>query len=75
MMNAKKNQPDTDVTRTAKSPPECPICGAPAPRDHESFPFCSKRCRLVDLGRWMGGDYTVSRPATDPRDWEETEPG
>lgn len=32
------------------------------------FPFCSKRCRLVDLGAWLDGDYRVpveSQPQTD----------
>ena len=39
----------------------CPICGnavKPASRD---LPFCSKRCRLADLGRWMDERYRISR--------------
>jgi len=24
------------------------------------FPFCSRRCRLIDLGRWLGEDYRIS---------------
>jgi len=43
----------------------CPICGAPVPPDAEAPPFCSTRCRLVDLGRWMSGDYTISREIKD----------
>jgi uncharacterized protein len=27
------------------------------------FPFCSSRCRLIDLGRWLGENYRV---AADP---------
>lgn len=44
----------------------CPICGnrfeAPALADWPSFPFCSERCRLVDLGRWIDGDYALPGP-------------
>jgi uncharacterized protein len=35
----------------------CPICGKPATSGHR--PFCSKRCRDVDLGRWLRGVYHV----------------
>lgn len=44
----------------------CPICGKPTAAAHR--PFCSERCRLVDLGRWLKGDY---RFATD----EAPDPG
>ena len=39
----------------------CPICGKPAaPRpQNRSAPFCSDRCRLLDLGKWLGGDYVI----------------
>lgn len=39
--------------------PICPICKKPAaPRAARSpFPFCSERCRLVDLGNWLGESY------------------
>ena len=46
----------------------CPICGRTVklPPDSASqaqlpaeFPFCSERCRLVDLGRWMNGEYRI----------------
>jgi len=35
----------------------CPICGKPATAAHR--PFCSTRCRNVDLGRWLKGNYRV----------------
>jgi uncharacterized protein len=35
----------------------CPICGKPAMPGHR--PFCSKRCRDIDLGRWLRGVYRV----------------
>ncbi len=39
----------------------CPICGQRvAPREQNpGFPFCSERCRLIDLGRWLGEEYRV----------------
>lgn len=27
-----------------------------------SFPFCSERCRLIDLGRWLDGEYAIPGP-------------
>jgi endogenous inhibitor of DNA gyrase (YacG/DUF329 family) len=44
----------------ASAPPRfapCPICSKPAQSAHR--PFCSKRCRDVDLGRWLRGVYRV----------------
>jgi endogenous inhibitor of DNA gyrase (YacG/DUF329 family) len=35
----------------------CPICGKPA--TEASHPFCSERCRDVDLNRWLSGSYTI----------------
>ncbi|HTR43471.1 MAG TPA: DNA gyrase inhibitor YacG [Pseudomonadales bacterium] len=25
-------------------------------------PFCSHRCRLIDLGKWLGGEHAISEP-------------
>lgn len=43
----------------------CPSCGKPAAwsKDNRWRPFCSERCRLIDLGAWIEGDYRV--PADD----------
>ncbi len=35
----------------------CPICGKPAVE--ASKPFCSERCRDVDLNRWLSGAYAI----------------
>jgi endogenous inhibitor of DNA gyrase (YacG/DUF329 family) len=38
----------------------CPTCGKPAEwKDNRFRPFCSERCQLVDLGRWVEGEYRV----------------
>ena len=41
----------------------CPTCRKPVERSSETFPFCSKRCRLVDLGKWFDESYKIpTRP-------------
>lgn len=40
----------------------CPICGNPVARDAKTFPFCTPRCRKIDLGKWLKEEYKVSRP-------------
>ena len=45
----------------------CPICRKPATPD--STPFCSERCRQVDLNRWLSGSYVI--PARDEDDEKE----
>lgn len=59
--------------------PACPVCGRPAPTDGPARPFCSVRCKMVDLGRWFTESYRV--PGEDavtleePETEEETDPG
>ena len=45
----------------AVTPRTCPICEAPMDAGVETFPFCSSRCRMADLGKWFAGGYVVSR--------------
>jgi endogenous inhibitor of DNA gyrase (YacG/DUF329 family) len=42
----------------------CPICNRPAqPRpSNRSYPFCSDRCRLIDLSKWLGEEYRIPGP-------------
>ncbi|UUX51370.1 DNA gyrase inhibitor YacG [Nisaea acidiphila] len=35
----------------------CAICGKPI--DKAFRPFCSERCKTIDLGRWLGGEYRL----------------
>lgn len=44
----------------------CPICKTRTPRTAPEFPFCSERCRLIDLGKWASGKYVVSSPLAEP---------
>jgi uncharacterized protein len=36
------------------------------------MPFCSERCRLIDLKRWLGEEYSVPDRLADPDEDEET---
>ena len=44
----------------------CPTCRTLVLAGDENFPFCSDRCRLIDLGKWASGGYVISTPITDP---------
>jgi len=48
----------------------CPICSKSfaiaSLDDLPSFPFCSDRCRLIDLGRWIDGTYAIPADAPEP---------
>jgi len=44
----------------------CPICKKLVLAADPEFPFCSERCRTVDLGKWASGGYVISTPLTDP---------
>ena len=44
----------------------CPICRTIVLRTQEDFPFCSDRCRTIDLGKWASGGYVISTKINDP---------
>ncbi|QDG52908.1 DNA gyrase inhibitor YacG [Persicimonas caeni] len=41
--------------------PKCPICREEVEllADNEFFPFCSKRCKMEDLGKWLNEEYRM----------------
>jgi uncharacterized protein len=45
----------------------CPTCRRPARSREENpaFPFCSARCRAVDLAKWFTGSYRVEGPPAE----------
>jgi hypothetical protein len=49
----------------------CPICRTLVLRTQEDFPFCSDRCRTIDLGKWASGGYVISTKINDPELLEE----
>ncbi len=46
----------------------CPTCEKSVQAKNPEFPFCSERCRLIDLGKWASGAYVISSPVTDIND-------
>jgi endogenous inhibitor of DNA gyrase (YacG/DUF329 family) len=49
----------------------CPTCGMLVQLTDEDFPFCSDRCRKIDLGKWAMGVYKISSPVLDPEVLED----
>jgi endogenous inhibitor of DNA gyrase (YacG/DUF329 family) len=38
----------------------CPVCHREFDREKSTaLPFCSERCRTIDLGRWLGESYSL----------------
>lgn len=50
---------------------KCPICSKMTSSQVATFPFCSPRCKQVDLGRWLTGAYRIERSV----DWENDDLG
>jgi endogenous inhibitor of DNA gyrase (YacG/DUF329 family) len=45
---------------------KCPICDEPTKwKDNPDRPFCSERCRTIDLGNWASEEYIVPSPLKD----------
>ncbi|WP_315701738.1 MULTISPECIES: DNA gyrase inhibitor YacG [unclassified Bradyrhizobium] len=57
MSNESHLQSKGAVKASAKPVRRCPICSRPAADDVR--PFCSPRCRDVDLHRWLAGAYVI----------------
>ncbi len=52
----------------------CPICGKEARWNDNPFrPFCSERCRLIDLGKWAAEEYRI--PGGKKPDSGDSDPG
>ena len=56
----------------------CRICGKAVVADDEkpfpeAFPFCSLRCRTIDLGAWASDAYRIAgKPMQEPKDSDES---
>lgn len=61
---SKKSEKRTKILR-------CPTCRTLVTEKDEDFPFCSDRCRKIDLGKWASGDYRISSPILDPEVLED----
>ncbi len=53
---------------------KCPTCNRPVEWDDNPFrPFCSERCKLIDLGRWVSEEYRVPGKPVAPEAVEDDE--
>jgi len=59
----RRPDPDDPGQGTPEPRPRCPVCRTPVAPGGKAFPFCCPRCKLIDLGRWLGGDYRIELPA------------
>jgi len=68
------------MPRKRKALMKCPICKKAVKSTGPDLPFCSERCRIIDLGKWASGGYVISSPVTDaeegvpeapPDDWKK----
>jgi uncharacterized protein len=50
-------KPPADAGSGKAGAKPCPICGKPS--TDASKPFCSERCRDVDLNRWLSNSYAI----------------
>lgn len=58
-----------EPTPLGPRPAACPNCGKPATDGFQ--PFCSRRCRMVDLGRWFGGTYVIPGAPAGPAEKDD----
>jgi endogenous inhibitor of DNA gyrase (YacG/DUF329 family) len=64
-----------NLSKAATMKHNCPICRKPVDSASDAdFPFCSERCRLLDLGNWAAEKYVVSQPLFDEEGDESPEP-
>jgi endogenous inhibitor of DNA gyrase (YacG/DUF329 family) len=61
------------MTRGKTSSLRCPTCRKIVLFSEPEFPFCSERCRTIDLGKWASGTYVISTPVNDPESGGEAE--
>jgi len=52
---------------------KCRICRKDVDPASEYYPFCSERCKIIDLGNWATEKYVISTPI-QPEDEEQDEP-
>ena len=52
---------------------KCPICKKEVTAEGEFYPFCSERCKLIDLGNWASEKYIISKPV-HPQESDDDEP-
>ena len=67
----KASSPDSKGTSGSYRPRPCPICKKLSLAQYR--PFCSARCKQIDLNRWLSGGYSVPAIDQDDGDFEQSE--
>jgi endogenous inhibitor of DNA gyrase (YacG/DUF329 family) len=50
----------------------CPICKKPTTWEENPWrPFCSERCKLIDLGKWVSEEYRIEGEKTQSEEQRE----
>ena len=63
------------IARMTERVLRCPTCKTLVLQTSPDVPFCSDRCRRIDLGKWASGEYRISSPILDPDLLEDLERG
>jgi uncharacterized protein len=50
---------------------KCPICKKEVQFTDPFVPFCSERCKIIDLGNWASDKYVIATPVTPPDEEED----
>jgi len=66
---------DNSIMKRRARSLRCPTCRKIVLARAPEFPFCSERCRTIDLGKWASGGYIVSTPINDPETADFGHPG
>ncbi|MEO8096474.1 MAG: DNA gyrase inhibitor YacG [Acidobacteriota bacterium] len=53
---------------------QCPICRKPVEVTDPNMPFCSDRCRTIDLGNWASEKYVIPEPLDPDDDIQSDDP-
>lgn len=55
--------------------PRCPTCDQTVAGNPKFMPFCSERCRLIDLGRWLSEENAIVVDRSNEEEGEQAESG
>lgn len=65
---------NTKMTEKKRITARCPACSKDSVWEDNPFrPFCSERCRLIDLGKWASEEYRIAGEKRDIPDGDEHE--
>lgn len=81
-MSTQRSQEQPSNNRSVPLRLRCPYCRAPMTPEQKTlthnpfFPFCSERCKLADLHKWLCGEYAIEQPldTLTPEQWDDLPP-